>query len=63
MDTFNRDANTSMKDLEFANDILNKAQEEGLVTEVVVWAIKHMQERPKISIREALTAGYQEWIK
>ena len=42
---------------------LSKAKEQGLETEVVTWALKYMKDNPKLTISEAITLGYNEWIK
>jgi hypothetical protein len=58
-----RDMNTSAEELQLAQDILNDAAEHGLQAEVFLWAVKHMQWQPKISVAEAMVAGYDEWVK
>lgn len=56
-------------DTEFLNTVkivdetLNSANKYGLVTEVVVFALKYMKENPNLSIVEAVDAGYYEWVK
>ncbi len=42
---------------------LSKATEQGLETEVVTWALKYMKDNPNLTISEAITLGYNEWIK
>jgi len=44
-------------------EILNQAKEFNLEVEVVVWALKYMKESPRLTINEAITLGYNEWIK
>ena len=44
-------------------EILNQAKEFNLEAEVVVWALKYMKENPRLTINEAITLGYNEWIK
>jgi len=52
-----------LTDFEFADILLEAADEYGLTAEVVVFALKTMKENPALSIEEALLAGYSEWIK
>jgi len=52
-----------LTDFEFADILLEAADEYGLTAEVVVFALKTMKENPALSIEEALLAGYSDWIK
>lgn len=42
---------------------LSDAKEYGLQTEVVWSALKSMKENPNLTIEEAITNGFSEWIK
>jgi hypothetical protein len=42
---------------------LEQSREEGLDVEVVTWALRYMKQYPYLSISEAITMGYYEWIK
>ena len=42
---------------------LHDARQVGLETEVVTWALMYMKENPSLSISEAITMGYYEWVK
>ena len=52
-----------MNDVEFADTILEEADEYGLKAEVTVFALNAMKNNPELTIEAALLAGYQEWIK
>lgn len=42
---------------------LEQSREEGLEVEVVTWALRYMKENPSLTISEAITMGYYEWVK
>ena len=42
---------------------LHDAKLQGLETEVVTWALIYMKNNPSLSISEAITMGYYEWVK
>jgi hypothetical protein len=42
---------------------LNDAKQVGLDTEVVTWALMYMKNNPNLTISEAITMGYFEWVK
>jgi hypothetical protein len=44
-------------------ELLEKAREHNLDSEVVTWALKAMQEDPTLEPYEAFGCGYGEWIK
>ena len=44
-------------------DVLKNASEHGMEVEVVMYALKYMKENPLLTIEEAITLGYNEWIK
>jgi len=47
----------------FTEGVLKEANEWGMETEVVVWALKHLKDDPSLTIEEALICGLGEWIK
>lgn len=49
--------------LETIEKVLMEARNQGLETEVVAWAMKYMKEHPELTISEAITMGYFEWVK
>lgn len=51
------------KAMNYANPIINDAIKEGMITEVVVWALDSMKNNPDQSIEMALFHGYSEWVK
>jgi len=51
------------KDLENISDTLDQAKKSNLDTEVVAWALMYMKKNPNLTITEAMTLGYYEWIK
>jgi hypothetical protein len=42
---------------------LEQSHEEGLEVEVVTWALRYMKNDPTLTISEAITMGYYEWVK
>ncbi len=42
---------------------LEQSREEGLEVEVVTWALRYMKNDPTLTISEAITMGYYEWVK
>lgn len=51
------------KAMNYAGPIVNDALKEGMITEVVVWALDSMKSNPDQSIEMALYHGYSEWVK
>lgn len=50
-------------DMELITSYLLEAEEYGLLTEVVFYALKAMKEDPTLSEAQAITMGYDEWVK
>lgn len=46
-----------------AHTILDLSSNHGLVDEVVVWSLLFMKEDPTLTVEDALTLGYNEWVK
>jgi hypothetical protein len=44
-------------------DLLDEAKKYGLEAEVVYFALKYMKKNSDLSIIEAITYGYDEWVK
>jgi hypothetical protein len=42
---------------------LQRSREEGLDVEVVTWALRYMKKNPSLTISEAITMGFYEWVK
>ena len=42
---------------------LEQSREEGLEVEVVTWALRYMKNDPTLTISEAITMGYYEWVR
>lgn len=49
--------------MELIREVLEKAKEYNLETEVVTWALKYMQEDPELQPYEAIGYAYKEWVK
>jgi hypothetical protein len=49
--------------LETIEKVLMEAKNQGLEKEVVAWSLKYMKEYPNLTISEAVTMGYFEWVK
>ena len=55
-----RDVNT---EIDIVHAFIRDAQKYGLVSEVVYFALKYIQDNPGASIEDAMNHGYWEWIK
>jgi hypothetical protein len=51
------------RSLDVVEHIIREANDFGLTTRVVTWALKSMKENPKQDISDAIIAGYETWIK
>jgi len=52
-----------IEELQTVNNLLLKASEHGMQSEVVTWALQNMKENPTLSIGDAMEIGYSEWIR
>lgn len=59
----NRPVEEISRSLDIVEHIIREANDFGLTTEVVTWALKSMKENPKQDISDAIIAGYDEWLK
>jgi hypothetical protein len=50
-------------ELEAIDQILDVVMEEGLEVECIYWALKAMQQDPKLTPAQAFALGMAEWIK
>ncbi len=50
-------------DMEVISSYLLEAEEYGLLTEVVFTALKAMKDDSTLSEAQAITIGYEEWVK
>lgn len=50
-------------ELDIVYSFLRDAKVYGLESEVVLWALKYMKQHPESKIEEAMTHGYDEWVK
>lgn len=50
-------------ELDMVYSFLRDAKPYGLEPEVVLWALKYMQEHPEAQIEDAMTYGFDEWVK
>lgn len=55
--------NDVIQELNYIQSLLKDANEWGLQAEVVTFALKYMKENPKLDICDAITFGYEDWIK
>jgi hypothetical protein len=51
------------RSLDIVEHILHEANDLGITTNVVTWALKYMKENPKLDISDAIVMGYEEWFK
>ena len=52
-----------IEELDQVNTLLKMAQRYGLEAECVVFALRYMQENPALTIVQAMTYGFDEWVK
>lgn len=50
-------------EIEAIDQILDVVMEEGLEVECIYWALKAMQQDPKLTPAQAFALGMAEWIK
>jgi len=48
---------------ETVNTALKNASQYDLQVEVVIYALQYMKENPSLTVEQAITMGYDEWIK
>jgi hypothetical protein len=53
----------AIKELSYVDHLLKLAETHNLEAEVVVFALKSMKEDPLLSIEEAISLGFEEWVK
>ena len=53
----------TIKELSYVDHLLKLAEYHNLEAEVVVFALKAMKEDPLLSIEEAISLGFEEWVK
>lgn len=44
-------------------DYIEGAEKYGLVPEVVYFALRYMKNNPEVSIEDAISYGFYEWVK
>ena len=59
----NRPVEEISRSLDIVEHIIREANDFGVTTKVVTWALKSMKENPKQDISDAIIAGYDEWLK
>ena len=52
-----------VSDMDTIAMVLEQSSEENLAVEVVTWALRYMKENPSLTISEAITMGFYEWVK
>jgi len=55
--------NGPLNEMDTVSIALANAYQMSLEVEVVTWALKYMKENPNLTIDEAITMGYSEWVK
>jgi hypothetical protein len=55
-----RDINT---ELDIVSVFIRDAHKYGLVPEVVLFALKYMKKHPESNIEDAMSYGFDEWVK
>ena len=57
------DTYSLVSEMDAVATVLEHSCEEGLEVEVVTWALRYMKNDPTLTISEAITMGYYEWVK
>ena len=52
-----------VSDMDTIAMVLEHSSEENFVVEVVTWTLRYMKENPSLTISEAITMGFYEWVK
>lgn len=55
--------NEIIHDMELISSYLEEAHEYNLLTEVVFFSLKSMKDNPTLTEAQAITLGYNEWVK
>jgi hypothetical protein len=61
--TDENDTEMLILEMDAVAEALEQSREEGLDAEVVTWALRYMKENPSLTISEAITMGFYEWVK
>lgn len=51
------------EEMNIVQTALKESEDWGLHTEIVTWALKYMKDDPSLTIGQAITMGYLEWMK
>ena len=57
------DTETLVLEMDVVSIALERAYEHDMEVEVVTSALRYMKENPSLTISEAITMGYYEWIR
>ena len=52
-----------LEEFEAVKNAIKGASEYGLEVEVIVFALKYMKENPRLTVKEAISLGYEDWVK
>jgi hypothetical protein len=55
--------NKMLEEFEAVKNAIKGASEYGLEVEVIVFALKYMKENPRLTVKEAISLGYEDWVK
>ena len=53
----------TVSEIEYVDYLLKEASKYKLEAEIVVWALKAIQEDPELTVEQAMELGFQEWVK
>ena len=56
------DTETLVLEMDVVSIALERAYEHGMGVEVVTWALRYMKDNPSLTVSQAITMGYYEWI-
>jgi hypothetical protein len=54
---------TLVLEMDVVSIALERAYERDMEVEVVTWALRYMKDNPSLTISEAITMGYYDWVR
>lgn len=57
------DTSSLVSDMDSIATVLERAHKQHVEVEVVTWALRYMKNDPTLTISEAITMGYYEWVR
>lgn len=55
--------NNQYDEMEYVYDMLKDAEKQGLLVEIVTYAIRHAQQNPYADVTACIDVAYNDWVK